>query len=157
MSWLKKADSCFSLTPYAYSWLGLSFTSLSLWATGWQGCAVWSVNGFHGEATANPTSVLKASAQQRHTSLLLTLWGSKPAARPHSRRRRWECSPALQYGLSDARHSQPPWHSSLMLGTMKEFAPQLSGPGDFLWAMALAPFPIVSKVTNSFKCLTYSK
>lgn len=84
------------------------------------------------EATANPTSVLKASAQQRHTSLLLILWGSKPAAWPHSAQRRWECSPPLRWGLSDALHSQPLWHSSPMLGTMKEFAPELSGPSDFL-------------------------
>lgn len=70
--------------------------------------------------TANPTSVLKASAQKRHTLLLLTLLGSKPAAWPHSTPRRWECSLPLEWGLSDALHSWPLWHSSLMLGTMED-------------------------------------
>lgn len=38
--------------------------------------SVWSVNGFHGEATAVPPQSLKLLPSKRHTSLLLTLWES---------------------------------------------------------------------------------
>lgn len=70
-------------------------------------------------------------AQQRHTSLYTSL--SLGLVSHMTGREEGKNAVLLwQYGLSDARHSQPPWHSSLMLGTMKEFAPQLSGPGDFL-------------------------